>query len=138
LSAFLKATNDFIAFRQIIDLVSTGRMRCDRKNLAVDAKTADAVGGAEPEGSAQCVGIFPAETAQLRQGVRSLHLADGRGCRLAEPWHGPLSAWPSVTAAIDNVQNNLGSALARPIGLAFHGRAIVRLVRQLGGNRPSQ
>jgi hypothetical protein len=84
LSALLKATNDFIAFRQIIDLVSTGRMRFDRKNLAVDAKTADAVISAEPEGNEQSVCIFHAETAQFRQGVRSLHLADGGGRRRDE------------------------------------------------------
>ena len=50
LSALLKATNDFITFRQIIDLVSTGRMRFDRKNLAVDAKAANAVVGTELKG----------------------------------------------------------------------------------------
>jgi hypothetical protein len=41
-------------------------MRLDRKNLAVDAKTTNAIVGAEPEGNEQGVGIFHAETAQLR------------------------------------------------------------------------
>jgi hypothetical protein len=84
LSAFLKAANDLVTFGQISDLVSTGGMRFDRKNLAVDAKTANAIVGAEVQSGEQGVGIFHAETAQLHQGVGSLHLTDGSGRRRGE------------------------------------------------------
>ena len=60
LSAFLQATNDCIAFRQVIDLVSTGWMRFDRKNPAVDAEATDAIKADRADGAADLRGTVPA------------------------------------------------------------------------------
>lgn len=84
LPALLESTDDLFTCGQIIDLIPASWMRFDRKNLAVDAKTADAVVGTELEGSKQGVGIFQAEPAQLCQGVGPFHLSDGGGRRRDE------------------------------------------------------
>ena len=50
LPARLESASNLVAFGQIIDLVSAGRMRLDRENLTVHPKATDAVVGAELEG----------------------------------------------------------------------------------------
>jgi hypothetical protein len=83
-AARLEPANDLVACGQIIDFVSACRMSLDRKNLAVHPEAADAVVCAELEGGKKGVGVLHAETAQLCEGVRPVHLADGSSRRRDE------------------------------------------------------
>ena len=77
LSTFLEVANDFVAIGQVTDLITTSRMCLDRKNLAIDPETANAIVGTELKSRQQGIGILPAKPTQLPQGVLSFHLADG-------------------------------------------------------------
>ncbi len=73
----LKPAHDFPGFRKISAGVAARWMGFDRKNLTVDAKAADAVGGAELQRGQQRLGVGGAEPGQLRQGVGPCHPGDG-------------------------------------------------------------
>ena len=75
-----KPHHDVIRLRKLFDAVARLRVRLDRENLALNAKSADAVRRTELQRSQQGVGVVPAEFRQPGQLVASGQPRE-RSCR---------------------------------------------------------
>jgi hypothetical protein len=83
-SALLQATDNLVAFGQVVYGVTALRMCLHRENLTVDPKAADPVVSAELKRSQQRLGIGHTKIRQFQQAIGPLHARYGRSRRRAK------------------------------------------------------
>ena len=99
----------------VVNGIAKLRVRLERQDLGIDAKTADAMAGTEFQCGHQGVGIGQAQAAQFRQGVRAVQARDrcrGRGDK-------PDRLFPKDTTKAETQHLINSTRVSRPLYVFF-------------------